>query len=177
MWRRRARQIGRRTIFNLLGPLASPARVTHQLVGVFSSDWLLPYAQALRNLGSTHAIIVHGRDGLDELSISGDTDMVLLDGDSVTQSVVRPQDAGLDCWPLADIRGGDAAHNAAALRQLLDGNAPGAYHQIVTLNAAAALIVAGKAQSLREGAAMADTAIREGGALATFNRLVTASNR
>lgn len=170
------KQIGRRTIFNLLGPLANPARVTRQLVGVFSADWLVPYAEALKALGSERAWIVHGRDGLDELSISGPTQIAILDQGLVTTGEVTPEEAGLKRWPLADIRGGDAAHNAAALRHLLEGDGPDAYHQIVLLNAAAALIVAGKAQSLREGAAMADDAIASGRAHAAFNKLLVSSN-
>jgi anthranilate phosphoribosyltransferase len=170
------KQIGRRTIFNLLGPLASPARVTRQLVGVFSSDWLVPYAEALKALGNKQAWIVHGRDGLDELSIGGPTDVAILENDVITVREVVPEDAGLERWPLAGLKGGDAAHNAAALRDLLEGDAPGDYHDIVLLNAAAALIVAGKAATLPEGAAMANEAIRSGRAHAVFNKLVIASN-
>jgi anthranilate phosphoribosyltransferase len=171
------KQIGRRTIFNLLGPLANPGRVKRQLVGVFSSDWLVPYAEALKALGSERAWIVHGRDGLDEVSISGPTQIAILDQNTVTTGEITPEDAGLGRWPLADITGGDAAHNARALKQLLEGDAPGAYHQIVLLNAAAALIVAGKAQHLREGAQMADEALRSGRAHAAFNKLLIASNQ
>jgi anthranilate phosphoribosyltransferase len=170
------KQIGRRTIFNLLGPLASPARVTRQLVGVFSSDWLVPYAEALKALGSRRAWIVHGRDGLDEMSISGPTDVAILENDAITMREVTPEDAGLKRWPLAGLTGGDAAHNAGALRRLLEGDAPGDYRDIVLLNAAAALIVAGKAATLREGAAMADTALRDGRAHRVFDDLVAASN-
>jgi anthranilate phosphoribosyltransferase len=171
------KQIGRRTIFNLLGPLANPGRVTRQLVGVFSSDWLLPYAQALKALGSERAWIVHGRDGLDELSISMPTQLAILDSGTITTGEVTPEDAGLERHPLAEIAGGDAAHNAAALRDLLEGQASAAYHQIVLLNAAAALNVAGKAQNLRQGAGMADEAIRSGRARAVFEKLLLASNQ
>jgi anthranilate phosphoribosyltransferase len=170
------KQIGRRTIFNLLGPLASPARVTRQLAGVFSSDWLIPYAQALKALGSRRAWIVHGRDGLDEMSIGGPTDVAILEDGAVTVREVTPEDAGLTRHPLAGLAGGDAAHNAAALRHLLEGGAPDDYRDIVLLNAAAALVVAGKAATLREGAALADAAIRDGRAHAVFNELVAASN-
>ena len=170
------KQIGRRTIFNLLGPLASPARVTRQLVGVFSSDWLVPYAEALKALGSSHAWIVHGRDGLDEISISGPTQIAVLDQGAITTREITPEDAGLERWPLAEIRGGDAAHNATALRHLLKGETSGAYHQIVQLNAAAALIVAGRVKDLRVGAEMADEVLRSGRAHATFNKLLLASN-
>jgi len=171
------KQIGRRTIFNLLGPLANPGQVKRQLVGVFSSDWLVPYAEALKALGSERAWIVHGRDGLDEVSISGPTQIAILDQNTVTTGEITPEDAGLKRWPLADITGGDAAHNARALKQLLEGGAPGAYHQIVLLNAAAALIVAGKVQHLREGAQMADEALRSGRAHAAFDKLLIASNQ
>jgi len=171
------KQIGRRTIFNLLGPLANPGQVKRQLVGVFSADWLVPYAEALKALGSERAWIVHGRDGLDEVSISGPTQIAILDQNTVTTGEITPEDAGLKRWPLADITGGDAAHNARALKQLLEGGAPGAYHQIVLLNAAAALIVAGKVQHLREGAQMADEALRSGRAHAAFDKLLIASNQ
>ena len=171
------KQIGRRTIFNLLGPLANPGRVTRQLVGVFSSDWRVPYAEALKALGSERAWIVHGRDGLDELSISGPAQLAILDQGTITTGEVTPEEAGLQRGPLAEIAGGNAGHNAAALRSLLEGDAPGAYHQIVLLNAAAALNVAGKTQSLREGVQMADEAIRSGRAHAAFNKLLVASNR
>ena len=171
------KQIGRRAIFNLLGPLANPGRVKRQLVGVFSSDWLVPYAKALKALGSERAWIVHGRDGLDELSISGPTQIATLDQGSITAGEITPEEAGLRRWPLAEITGGNPVHNAAALRNLLQGQGPGAYHQIVLLNAAGALIVAGKAQNLREGAEMADDAIRGGRAHATFDKLLIASNQ
>jgi anthranilate phosphoribosyltransferase len=171
------KQIGRRTIFNLLGPLANPGRVTRQLVGVFSSDWLVPYAEALKALGSERAWIVHGRDGLDELSISGPTQIAILDQGAITTGEVTPEEAGLKRWPLADITGGNAAHNAAALRRLLEGDASGAYHQIVLLNAAAALIVAGKAQNLRQGAQLAGEALGSGRAHAAFNKLLIESNQ
>ena len=171
------KQIGRRNIFNLLGPLANPGRVRRQLVGVFSSDWLVPYAEALRALGSERAWIVHGRDGLDELSISMPTQVAYLDQGTITTGEVTPEEAGLKRWPLAEIAGGNAGHNAAALRSLLEGDAKGAYHQIVLLNAAAALNIAGKAQNLRQGAEMADEALRSGRAHAAFNKLLIASNR
>jgi anthranilate phosphoribosyltransferase len=171
------KQIGRRTIFNLLGPLASPARVTRQLAGVFSADWLAPYAQALSALGSERAWIVHGKDGLDELSISGPSQVAVLENGAVTLSEVTPEDAGLSRHPLSQIAGGDAAHNAEALTRLLEGGAPDAYHDIVLLNAAAGLIVAGKAQNLRDGAVLADTAIRSGRAHAIFQDFLLASNQ
>ena len=168
------KQIGRRTIFNLLGPLASPARVSRQLVGVFSADWLVPYAQALKALGSTHAFIVHGRDGLDEVSISAATQVAVLDAGIVTTREIAPEDASLPRWPLADITGGDAAHNAAAMKRLFDGEA-GAYRDIVLLNAAAALMVAGRAKDVQEGAGLAAQALDAGAAKARLNALIEAS--
>jgi anthranilate phosphoribosyltransferase len=169
------KQIGRRTIFNLLGPLASPAKVTRQLVGVFSSDWLVPYAQALKALGSSRAFIVHGRDGLDEVSISDATQMAVLENGSVTTRELTPEEAGLTRRPLAEIRGGDAAHNAAALSRLFNAET-GPYRDIVLLNAGAALMVAGRASDIKSGVTMAAQALDSGAARAKLNALITASN-
>jgi anthranilate phosphoribosyltransferase len=169
------RQIGRRTIFNLLGPLASPAKVTRQLVGVFSPDWLMPYAEALKALGSRHAWIVHGRDGLDELSVSGPTDAAVLEQDSITSREVTPDDAGLGRWPLADLSGGDAADNAAALLRLFTGE-HGPYRDIVLLNAAAALMVADRAKDIKDGTQMAAQSLDSGAARAKLDQLIAASN-
>jgi anthranilate phosphoribosyltransferase len=169
------RQIGRRTILNLLGPLANPAGVTRQLVGVFSADWLTPYAEALGRLGSERAWVVHGRDGLDEVSISGQTAVAVLDAGRVAVSEIGPADARLNVASLAAIRGGDARHNAAALRRLLAGE-PGPYRDIVVINAAAALIAAGKADSLAAGAMLAAEALDSGAAGAKLNALIAASN-
>jgi anthranilate phosphoribosyltransferase len=169
------KQIGRRTIFNLLGPLASPARVTRQLVGVFSADWLVPYAEALNALGSSHAVIVHGRDGLDEVSISDATQMAVLQNGSVTRRDLTPEEAGLNRHPLAAIRGGDAAHNAAALTRLLDGET-GPYRDIVLLNAGVALMVAGTAQDIKDGVALAARSLDSGAAKAKLEDLIEAGN-
>jgi anthranilate phosphoribosyltransferase len=169
------KQIGRRTIFNLLGPLANPAGVTRQLVGVFSSDWLEPYAQALKALGSTHAMIVHGRDGLDEVSISGPTVTATLSDGAITLGEVTPTAMGLAPQSLAAIRGGVAADNAAALRRLLGGE-DSPYRGIVLANAASALMVAGKAANLREGARRAAQALDSGAAAAKLAELIAATN-
>lgn len=168
------KQIGRRTIFNLLGPLANPAGVTRQLVGVFSADWLLPYAQALRTLGSASALIVHGRDGLDEVSISGPTDTARLAGGEITASQIAPPDAGLAPAPLAAIRGGDATHNAGALTRLLAGE-KGPYRDIVLINAASALTMAGAAANLHEGAQAAAEALDSGAAAGKLKALIAAT--
>ena len=169
------RQIGRRTILNLLGPLANPAGVTRQLVGVFSADWLTPYAEALGRLGSERAWVVHGRDGLDEVSISGPTMVAVLDGGRVTVREIAPADARLEIASLAAIGGGDARHNAAAMRRLLAGEA-GPYRDIVVINAAAALMAAGKADSLETGAMLAARALDSGAAGAKLDALIAASN-
>jgi len=171
------KQIGRRTIFNLLGPLANPARVAHQLVGVFSSDWLVPYAEALKALGSHRAWIVHGKDGLDEVSISGPTQIAVLDDGAVTTRELIPEDAGLAPSPLAEITGGNAAHNADALRQLVQNVASGAYRDIVLLNAGVALMVAGVAKDVKDGVAKAAHALDSGAAKAKLDALITASNQ
>ena len=173
--------IGRRTIFNLLGPLASPARVTRQLVGVFSSDWLQPYAQALAALGSERAWIVHGRDGLDEVSISDGTQVAALAQGGVTLLELVPEQAGLARHKLADIVGGDAAHNATALTALLERGADlskvnRAYRDIVILNTAAALMVAGAVSDIKAGAARATEVLDSGEARAKLNQLIEASN-
>jgi len=170
------KQIGRRTIFNLLGPLANPGRVTRQLVGVFSADWLVPYAEALKTLGSERAFIVHGRDGLDEISISAPTQVAILDQGVISTREITPEDAGLPRWPLAEIRGGDAAHNAAALIRLLDGE-QGPYRDIVLLNAGAALMVAGRAKDVKEGVELAGKAVDSGAAKAKLEALVKLSNQ
>jgi anthranilate phosphoribosyltransferase len=170
------RQIGRRTIFNLVGPLASPARVTRQLVGVFSSDWLVPYAQALAALGSERAWIVHGRDGLDEISISDGTQVATLGRGAVTTLELSPEQAGLARHKLADIVGGDAAHNAVALKALLEGDTQGAYRDIVVFNTAGALMVAGAVSDIKAGVTRAAEVLASGGARAKLNQLIEASN-
>ena len=169
------KQIGRRTIFNLLGPLASPAKVTRQLVGVFSADWLQPYANALNALGSSHATIVHGADGLDEVSISGPTQTTLLKDGAITTGELTPEQAGLKRWPLADIQGGDAAHNAAAITRLFEGET-GAYRDIVLLNGACALMVAGAANDVSSGVTLAAQALDSGAARTKLQALIKASN-
>ncbi|MBV0891011.1 anthranilate phosphoribosyltransferase [Paracoccus sp. Z118] len=163
-------ELGTRTIFNLLGPMTNPAGVRRQLTGTFSTDWLRPMAEVLRELGSEHVWIVHGGDGTDELSIAEPSQVAQLKDAEVTEFAVSPEDAGLPVHPFEDIVGGDPGHNAAMLRALLDG-APGAYRDAVLLNAAAALLVAGKAADLREGAEMARESIDSGAAKDRLSRL------
>jgi anthranilate phosphoribosyltransferase len=168
-------ELGTRTLFNLLGPLANPAGVKRQLLGVFSAAWLEPLAQVLRNLGSERVWLVHGADGLDEVSTTGPTFVTALEEGNIRSFEVTPEEAGLKRVSLSDLKGGDAAHNAAALTAVLAG-AKTPYRDIAVLNAAAALIVAGKAADLAAGAALAAEAIDEGHAADVLGRLIKASN-
>jgi len=154
-------RIGRRTIFNLMGPLANPARVTRQLIGIARPDYAPVYAEAMTLLGAETALIVSGEEGLDEISGAGPTIVVPV-GLSLPDRIV-PEDAGLSRHPVSAIRGGDAAHNAAALRALLRGE-HGAYRDAVLLNASAALMIAGTATDLRDGAEIAGEALDSGAA-------------
>jgi anthranilate phosphoribosyltransferase len=163
------RELGTRTIFNLTGPLANPARVTRQLLGVFDPSWAIPMAESLARLGTERAMIVHG-DGLDELTIAGTSEIVILDQGRISRELVAPEQAGLSRAPLSAIIGGDAAENAAALAALL-GGAKSAYRDAVLLNAAAALIVAERTTSWREGAAMAAASIDSGAARKSLEAL------
>lgn len=163
-------ELGTRTIFNLLGPMANPARVKRQMTGAFAPEWLRPMAETLARLGTERAWLVHGQ-GLDELTLAGESQVVSLEADgSIREFTVAPEDAGLSRAPTEAVKGGDPAHNAAALEALLKGE-PGAYRDVVLLNAAAALIVAGRAVDLRQGAAIAAKAINDGAALGVLTRL------
>lgn len=156
-------ELGTRTIFNLLGPLANPASVKKQLTGVFDPSWARPMVETLANTGSTDVWLVHGQ-GLDELTVAGDNQVVALKDGRMTEFTVTPEQAGLPRAPVEAVRGGDAAFNAVALEALLRG-AAGAYRDTVLLNAAGALIVAGRAGDLREGVAMAAKSVDGGAAL------------
>ena len=163
-------ELGIRTIFNLLGPLSNPAGAKHQLLGVFSADWLVPMAETLKALGSESAWIVHGSDGLDELTVTGPSQVAALKDSQVSTFEISPEDAGLSVHKAVNLKGGEPEDNAKALSALLDGM-PGAYRDIVLLNAAAALIVAGKVSDLKGGVAHADTAIDNGKAKETLAKL------
>jgi len=165
------RALGFRTIFNLLGPLANPAKVKRQLVGVYDEDAIDTIAQALRRLGTQVAWVVHGEDGLDEFSIGGATKVAMLDNGKVIRKRIVPEDAGLARTKLEAIRGGTPKENARALEKLLEGER-GAYRDVVLLNAGAALCVAGKAPSLEEGVVVAATSIDTGRALGTLHAFV-----
>lgn len=144
------RKIGRRTVFNLVGPICNPARVRRQLIGIARPDFMNVYADALMLLGTEAALLVAGDEPLDELSISGPSTIVRIGACGSGTLRVEPKDAGLDSHPLDALRGGDPAYNAAALRRMLQGE-PGAYRDAVLLNSAAALMVAGRAHTLTQG--------------------------
>lgn len=174
-WAPARAELGIRTILNFLGPLANPAGVTRQVVGVFNAAWTEPIAEALKNLGSVHAWVVHGSDGLDEITTTGTTRVTELKDGTIRSFDVTPEDAGLPRATLDDLKGGDASVNAAAIRDVLGGE-HGAFRDIVLLNAAAALIVAGKAANLREGVQRAARAIDEGAATRALDKLVAVTN-
>lgn len=163
--------MGTRTIFNILGPLSNPADVKSQLVGVFSKDWLEPIAHVFRNLGSKHVWVVHGTDGLDEMTTTGPTIVAELKDDTVTTFEVSPGDAGLKVATANALKGGNAEKNAQALLAVLNGE-KGAYRDIVLFNAAGALITAGKVSNLKDGVAMASEAIESGKAREILSNLV-----
>ncbi|MEJ2408133.1 MAG: anthranilate phosphoribosyltransferase [Novosphingobium sp.] len=160
--------IGRRTIFNLMGPLANPANVRRQLVGIARPAYVPIYAEALARLGTDHSMVVSGDEGLDELSLAGGNELAEVQASAVAMRRIAPQDAGLPSAPVEAIRGGDATYNAAALRALLQGE-PGPYRDAVLFNAAGALIVAGDAQTWRQGVEEAAEAIDKGLANALLN--------
>jgi anthranilate phosphoribosyltransferase len=162
---------GVRTIFNLLGPLANPAGTKRQLLGVFSKQWLEPFAHVLNNLGAEKVWIVHGGDGLDELTTTAASHVTVLEDGEIRSFIVTPEDAGLKRADPAALKGDDAAHNADALRRLLDGK-EGAYRDIVLLNAAAALIVAGRVETLADGVEMAAHSIASGRAADVLQKVI-----
>ncbi len=168
-------ELGTRTIFNLLGPLSNPAGVKRQVVGVYERRWVEPLAHVLAKLGAERIWVVHGGDGLDELTTTTTTHVAQLKDGTVTTFDVEPGDAGLEKATARDLKGGDARTNAAAIRDLLDG-APGAYRDIVVLNTAAALVVAEKAGDLKAGAKLAAKAIDSGAARQRLAQLVATSN-
>ncbi|KIZ43464.1 MULTISPECIES: anthranilate phosphoribosyltransferase [Rhodopseudomonas] len=168
-------ELATRTIFNLLGPLSNPAGVRHQMVGVFSRQWVQPLAQVLKNLGSEAAWVVHGSDGLDEITLSGPTFVAALENGNIRTFEVTPEDAGLPRAGADALKGGDAEANAAALRGVLEGK-PSAYRDVALLNAAAALIVAGRASDLKQGVALGTAALDGGAAAARLQQLIAVSN-
>jgi anthranilate phosphoribosyltransferase len=169
-------ELGTRTIFNLLGPLSNPAGTKRQVIGVFAEQWVKPMAEVLGRLGAERAWIVHGLDGLDELTTTAPTRVAEWKDGKVEVFEITPESVGLKRASAADLKGGDAATNAEALRALLGGT-PGAYRDIVLLNAAAALVVADKAADLKAGLQMAADAVDSGEALAVLDRMIAITNR
>jgi anthranilate phosphoribosyltransferase len=167
-------ELGSKTIFNILGPLTNPADVTRQLTGAFAIDLIFPMAETLQDLGSEAAWLVHGADGTDEISIAGPTSVAVLKDGKITAREVHPEEAGLPVHPFRDILGGTPAENAAALRALLDGG-DGAYRDAVLLNAAAALVVAERAEDLKGGVEIARESLASGAARRAVERLAAIS--
>lgn len=168
-------QLGVRTIFNLLGPLANPAGVKRQLTGAYSRDWIVPMAETLGNLGSEMAWVVHGSDGLDEITTTGPTFVAQTKDGKLSEFEITPEDAGLPFAKAEDLKGGTPEHNAEAMRAMLQGE-KGAFRDCVVLNAGAALLVAGKATDLKDGAAQAQAAIDSGKAMNTLEDLINITN-
>ncbi|WP_029039959.1 anthranilate phosphoribosyltransferase [Cucumibacter marinus] len=167
-------EMGIRTIFNLLGPQSNPAGVKRFLLGVFAPEWVRPVADALLENGATSAWVVHGHSGLDEISTTGPTQVAAVEDGAVREFEIAPADIGIEIADLSDLKGGTPEENAAALRAILDGER-NAYRDIVIFNAAAALLIAGKVNSLSEGAALAADLIDTGAARLTLERLVSTS--
>jgi len=167
-------ELATRTIFNLLGPLSNPAGVKRQMVGVFSRHWVQPLAQVLKNLGSESVWVVHGSDGLDEITLTGPSFVASLDNGKITTFEVTPEDAGLTCCNGDALRGGDADANAVALSSVLNGK-PSPYRDVALLNAAATLIVAGRAKDLKEGVAIGAKSLDSGAAAARLKHLIAVS--
>ncbi|MBM21793.1 MAG: anthranilate phosphoribosyltransferase [Stappia sp.] len=169
-------ELGTRTIFNLLGPLSNPAGVKRQMVGVFARRWVEPIAEVLKALGAEAAWVVHGSDGLDEITGTGPTHVAELKNGEIRSFDVTPEQVGLPVCTPADLKGGEGPENAVALRQVLEGK-PSAYRDTVLMNAGATLVVAGKAGDLAEGVKLAAQAIDSGAALKTMEKLVAVSTR
>jgi anthranilate phosphoribosyltransferase len=168
-------EMGVRTIFNLLGPLSNPAGVKRQLTGAFSRAWIAPMAQTLGNLGSDMAWVVHGSDGLDEITTTGPTYVAQIKEGVLSEFEITPADAGLPTAKPEDLKGGTPEENAAAMRDML-GGAKGAFRDCVVFNVAAALLIAGKATDLKDGAAQAQDAIDSGRATQTLEKLISITN-
>jgi len=169
-------ELATRTIFNLLGPLSNPAGVKHQMVGVFSRQWVEPLAHVLKNLGSEKAWVVHGSDGLDEITTTGTTAVAALENGAIRTFEIAPEDVGFARSKPEDLLGGDAAANAEALLAVLRG-AKNAYRDVALLNAAAGLMVGGQAKDIKEGVAIGQRSIESGEAEGRLERLIAVSNR
>jgi anthranilate phosphoribosyltransferase len=168
-------ELGTRTIFNLLGPLSNPAGVRRQMVGVFSRHWIEPLAQVLKNLGAKAVWVVHGSDGLDEITTAGTTYVAALEDDAVRTFEIAPEDAGLPRVKPEALRGGEALENAHAVMDVLKGR-KGPFRDVAVLNAAAGLIVAGRTKNLKEAVELAQKSVDSGEAHNRLERLVSTSH-
>ncbi len=168
-------ELGTRTIFNILGPLTNPAGVKRQLTGVFTPHLLVHMAETLHELGSERAWLVHGSDGTDEITICGPTTVAKLENGVILQAEIHPEDAGLPIYPFAEITGGTPEYNGAALRAVL-GGAKGGYRDAVLLNAAATLVIADKADTLKQGVEMAAESIDSGKAMQAAKKLAAVTS-
>jgi anthranilate phosphoribosyltransferase len=168
-------EMGTRTLFNILGPMANPAGVKRQLVGVFAKSWQRPVAETLKGLGSERVWVVCGADGLDEITTTGATHVAAVENGAIREFEITPEEAGLQRAELASLQGGEAVVNAGALMRVLAGEKI-AYRDIGVLNAAAALMIADRAMDLASGAKLAAKALDDGAALETLRKLIAASN-
>jgi anthranilate phosphoribosyltransferase len=168
-------EMGIRTVFNILGPLCNPAGVKRYLIGVFAQEWVLPMAKVLARLGCERAWVVHGADGLDELSTTGSNYICEVKDGEVTEFNLSPQDVGLPQVNIKDLKGGDGTYNARRLKALLEGEQD-AYRDIVLFGAGAALVIAGKEEDIQKGISVAATAIDDGRAKNALAQLVVISN-
>lgn len=168
-------ELGTRTIFNLLGPLSNPANVKRQIIGVFARPWVEPLAKVLAALGSERAWVVHGSDGLDEITTTGPTFVAELNSGKIRTFTISPEEVGLKKAAAADLKGGEAAHNAAALSAVLQGK-KGPYRDVAIFNAAAALVVAGKVDKIADAVKLAEKSIESGGAKTRLEKLIAVSN-
>ena len=168
------REIGIRTVFNILGPLTNPAGADAQVLGVAEETMLEIMATALQKLGCRHALVVHGEDGLDEMTTTGRTRICELKDDRITSYEISPEEVGLSRTSLENLKGSSAAENAALLRRILDG-APGPPRDVVLLNAAGILLVGDKVKTLREGLALAQEVVDRGDARRKLDELINFS--
>ena len=169
------KELGFRTIFNLLGPLTNPANSQAQVLGVFDSKWVTPLAEVLRELGSRHALVVHGFDGLDEITLTSETQIAELKNEKIDNFSFNPKEFGYSLCSLADLKGAEPETNAEIMREILKGSS-GPKTDIVILNAAAAIYVGGKADSIEKGILVATNSIESGAALKKLEELCRVSN-
>ena len=169
------REIGIRTIFNMLGPLANPAGATRQLIGVYEARLTKVFAEVLNELGSVHAMVVHGSDGLDEITLTGPTDVAEVKNGKIRSFTIQPEELGLERVSTNELLGGSTEENAATIRAILEGE-NGPKRSVAELNAGAALVVAGRAETVAEGLELARGAIDSGAALKSLERLIAVSN-